>query len=67
MINPGTVAAIAASLMGNSETLDRQSGLWEGLPENGTRQQWIEDYVGLAWDIAEETERQHAEKQSVKE
>lgn len=65
MISPGTVAAIAASLMGNSETLDKQTGLWEGLPTNGTRKQWIEDYVDLAWEIAEETERQHAERQSV--
>jgi hypothetical protein len=59
MIAPGTVAAIAASLMGNSETLDRQSCLWEGCPKHPNRQEYVRDYVCLAWEIAEETMAQN--------
>jgi len=55
-INPGTVAAIAASLMAQGEELGDNSEIfsehWEPI-----RRRRIIQFVALAWEIAEETER----------
>ena len=58
MIAPGTVAAIAASLMGRPE-IESQPELW-GSASYPSRENYIRDYVRLAWDIARETEAQEA-------
>jgi len=59
MINPGTVAAIAASLMAQGENLGENSEFFSG-NWAGQRDRRIRDFVSLAWRIAEETERQKA-------
>ena len=56
MIAPGTVAAIAASMMAQGMNLGENSDLWP--KASRFRQSYVEDYVSLAWDIAEEAERQ---------
>ena len=59
MINPGTVAAIAASLMAQGESLGEDSEFFS--PHWGDhRNKRVRDFVSLAWRIAEETERQKA-------
>lgn len=57
MINPGTVAAIAASLMAQGEQLGHNSDMFSqfGGPYRDKR---ISQFVGLALEIAAETERQ---------
>lgn len=57
MINPGTVAAIAASLMAQGENLG-ESGETFSPHWQLARQRRIAQFVELAWDIATETERQ---------
>ncbi len=57
MISPGTVAAIAASLMAQGENLSETSEFFSG-NWAGQRDRRIRDFVALAWRIAEETERQ---------
>lgn len=59
VINPGTVAAIAASLMAQGENLGENSEFFT--PHwSDHRNRRIRDFVSLAWRIAEETERQRA-------
>ena len=59
MINPGTVAAIAAALMAQGESLREDSDIFT--PYTSThRDRRIRQFVGLAWLIAEEAENQRA-------
>ncbi len=57
MINPGTVAAIAASLMAQGECLGETSELFAE-PWRHIRRRRIEQFVELAWQIAREAEAQ---------
>jgi hypothetical protein len=59
MINPGTVAAIAAALMAQGENLSENSEFFTPTWCDH-RNRRIRDFVSLAWRIAEETERQKA-------
>ena len=63
-INPGTVAAIAASLMAQGEALGEGSAIFSHTwPIH--RQRRISQFVALAWEIAQETLNQaptHKEK-----
>lgn len=54
MINPGTVAAIAASLMAQGECWAPNSEI----RSKNYRRAIVKEYVELAWMIAEETNRQ---------
>lgn len=56
MINPGTVAAIAGSMMGQGMHLGENSDLWIN---KRNRESYVQDYVKLAWEIAIEAERQN--------
>ena len=57
-INPGTVAAIAASLMAQGENLAEDSEIFLYYnPKH--RPKRVKEFVGLAWDIAQETEKQN--------
>lgn len=57
MINPGTVAAIAATLMSRGEALDGNAEIFGKFYAND-RPKTISRYVKLAWEIAKETEAQ---------
>ena len=57
MINPGTVAAIAASLMAQGENLGESSELFSE-PWRHIRRRRVEQFVELAWQIANEAEAQ---------
>jgi hypothetical protein len=57
MIAPGTVAAIAASLMGQGENLGETSEIFSHNWQE-QRQRRIRQFVGLALEIAKETETQ---------
>lgn len=57
MINPGTVAAIAATLMSRGEALDGNAEIFGRFYEHH-RPITIKRYVTLAWEIALETEAQ---------
>lgn len=57
MINPGTVAAIAASLMAQGENLGESGEIFTPHWQIA-RQRRIAQFVELAWDIAAETGRQ---------
>ena len=59
MIQPGTVAAIAATLMGQGESLREDSEIFTRHWKH-QRDRRIQQFVCLAIDIAEETERQMA-------
>jgi len=56
MIPPGTVAAIAAALMAQGMDFREGSDIWP--KRSRFRMSYIENYVSIACDIAEETERQ---------
>lgn len=61
MIAPGTVAAIAASLMAQGEELGDNSEIfsehWATI-----RRRRVMQFVALAWEIAQETEAQITKK-----
>ena len=59
MINPGTVAAIAASLMAQGENLTENGEIFSAAFPQARRRR-ISHFVGLAWEIAEEAENQRA-------
>jgi hypothetical protein len=60
MITPGTVAAIAATLMSRDPGLLSRDDMWS---KNETfRKTQITEFVSMAWDIALETEKQNHEK-----
>lgn len=61
MISPGTVAAIAGSMMGQGMHLGESSDLWLN---KRNREAYVSDYVRLAWEIALEAERQNPNQPS---
>jgi len=63
MIGPGTVAAIAASLMAQGERLGYDSDMFSQYG-HAYREKRISQFVGLALEIATETELQFLQLQS---
>lgn len=57
MVSPGTVAAIAASLMGQGENLSENAEIFQEHWKH-VRKQRIRQFVALAVDIAQEAELQ---------
>lgn len=57
MVNPGTIAAMAASLMGQGENLSENAEIFQP-GWAAQRRRRVSQFVALAIEISQETERQ---------